>query len=372
MVKKILIVDKDEATRNLVSYHLTRLDYEVYTAVSSKSAINKAIHHVPDILIFDVATTKKDGFGILKEIRSYKDLRNIIAIVVTASANKEDVINAIRMGANDYVLKPLKIGNLLAKLVQWSNTEMEEQWKSLQPEQENTLRLIKVTIERVVDSVKHKEPLPYEDIVNAVEVLENTIKEFGAQDILSAVYGYNNTMFLHSLLVAVFMYLFAELKGFDSQECKLMTIGGLMHDLGNVLIPNDLLFKPDKLDPEEYKNIKEHVNYIMDILNAMSGVPEIVKDICWSHHEKMDGSGYPRGLKGSDINTPARMLAVVEAYAALTTKNVYRETYATEDAVKMLFKPEGHLDPELIKDFERSLLNGFKTKNKEKQPSDTV
>ncbi|MBF0345775.1 MAG: response regulator [Nitrospirae bacterium] len=354
MAKRVLIVDKDDLTRDLISLHLKKLGYETYYATSSKGAVNKAIIHVPNILILDIEV----GSDTIKEIRSYKDLKHIIAIVVTARANREDVINAIKTGANDYVLKPLKIGTLLAKLVGWDNTEKEEQWRRLLPEHENTLRLIKVTIERAVESIKQGAVLPYEDIVNAVEVLEHSIK-YKVQDIVSTVEGYNNTMFLHSLLTSVYLYLFAGHKGFDSRECKQMALGGLMHDLGTALISNDLLFKPSKLDPDEYKDIKTHVSYTMDIVNALSDVPDIVRNICWSHHEKMDGSGYPRGLKGNNISIHARMHAIVEAYAALTTKNVYRKTYTSAEAMKMLYKPEGHLDHDLIKDFEQVLNTGF-------------
>ncbi|KJU84176.1 response regulator receiver modulated metal dependent phosphohydrolase [Candidatus Magnetobacterium bavaricum] len=361
MSKRVLIVDSDEATRNLVSLNLKKLGYEVYCASSGSAAISKAIQHAPEILLLDIdlpGTT--DGRETLREIRSYKDLKNILTIVVTKRASKEDVIKAIRMGANDYTLKPLKIGTLLAKLVGWANTELEQQWKQLKPEQENTLRLLKVTIERALDSIRQKTPLPYEDIVNAIEALGHTIKEDGIVDIISAVNGYNNTLFLHSLIVAVYMYWFANLKGFNEQESKEMALGGLMHDFGSALIPTDILFKPGKLNPEEYVNIKTHVNYTMDVLGTVSGVPDIVRNICWSHHEKIDGTGYPRGLKGEDISIHARMMAVVESYAALTTKSVYRDLYASDDALKMLYKPEGHLDPALIKDFGKGLLKGFK------------
>ncbi|MBF0609162.1 MAG: HD domain-containing phosphohydrolase [Candidatus Magnetobacterium sp. LHC-1] len=361
MGKRVLIVDNDEATRKLVSLHLKKLDYEVYCASSSSAAISKAVQHAPEILLLDIDLPGKGGGGeMLREIRSYKDLKDILAIVVTKRAGKEDVIKAIRMGANDYTLKPLKIGTLLAKLVSWANTEMEEHWKQLKPEHENALRLLKVTIERSVDSIRQKTPLPYEDIVNAIEILCDTLKEDGIADVVGAVNGYNNTLFLHSLLVAVYMYWFARLRGFNDQECKQMALGGLLHDFGSALIPIDLLFKPGKLDPEEYVNIKTHVNYTMDVLDTITGVPDIVRSICWSHHEKIDGTGYPRGLKGDNISIYARIMAVVESYAALTTKNVYRDTYASDDALKMLYNPPGHLDPALIKDFEQGLLKGFK------------
>ncbi|MBF0593066.1 MAG: response regulator, partial [Nitrospirae bacterium] len=220
MAKRILIADDDDVTRKLISDSLEKLGYEVYTASNSKTAINKALLHIPEILIFDLDLPGKGGSETLREIRSYKDLKNILTIVVTARSSREDVINAIKIGANDYVLKPLDIesllnnrwvGTLLAKLVSWDNTEIEAHWKKLNHEQESTLRLVKVTIERAVDAIRHKTPLPYEDIVSAVDVLDFAINRHGARDIVGAVDGYNNTMFLHSLLVAVYMYWFGGL-----------------------------------------------------------------------------------------------------------------------------------------------------------------
>ncbi|MES0338127.1 MAG: HD domain-containing phosphohydrolase [Candidatus Magnetobacterium sp. LHC-1] len=359
MPKKVLIADNDEVTKVQLVSQLEKQGYEVHTASNTRNAINKALLHIPDILILDLDLPTKGGAETLREIRSYKDLKHVITFVVTARATREDVINALRIGAHDYVLKPLKIGTLLAKMVSWDNSEIEQQWKKLKPEQETALRLIKATIDRTVDAIKQKTTVPYEDIVSAVDVLDFTIKRDGVGEIVGAVDGYNTTMFLHSLLVAVYMYWFGDLKGFSKQECQQMTLGGLMHDIGSVLIPTALLFKPDKLDPDEYKNIKSHVEYTMDILGGLSEVPEIVRNISWGHHEKLDGSGYPRGLRGDEISIHAKMAAIVEAYAALTTKNVYRPTYPAAETLKMLHKPAGHLDPELIEEFGAAVLSEF-------------
>ncbi|KJU84177.1 response regulator [Candidatus Magnetobacterium bavaricum] len=359
MVKKVLIADNDEVTNRLISSQLEKQGYEVYTASTGRNAINKALLHIPDILILDLDLPTRGGAETLREIRSYKDLKGILTLVVTVRASKEDVINAIKIGAHDYILKPLKIGTLLGKLASWANTEMEAHWKKLKPEQENTLRLMKVTMERAVDAIKQRAPLPYEDMVSAIDVLDFAIKRDGVGDIVGAVDGYNTTMFLHSLLVAVYMHWFGGLRGVSEKERRQMALGGLMHDLGSVLIPSALLFKPDKLDPHEYKDIKSHVGYTMDILGALGEVSDIVRNICWEHHEKIDGSGYPRALKADAISIHGRMMAIVEAYAALTTKNVYRPIYAPTEALKMLHTPVGHLDPELIEEFSRAMLSEF-------------
>lgn len=361
-MKKILIVDDSEAMRKMLALNVTKLGLEVFSAANGEIAISKAIQVVPDMILMGIEMPVMNGYEATKEIRTYEALKKIPLIMVTSLATKESIIKAIRSGANDYVVKPFKMGMLLGKLSNWLNVDMEEHWKALPADQEKVLHLLKVGMEGIFEAVKKDEAISFGELANACELLAASIEEHGFTGILRILSDYNNTLFLHSLLVCIHLFLFSGAKELGRQERVLMAAGGLLHDIGSAKIPHDLLFKPGTLEPDEFEAIKAHVGHGVECLKKTRDIPATIVDLCWSHHERIDGTGYPRGLKDKEISLPARMLAIVEAYTALTTKSVYRKTRTPHEALEQLRSPEGHLDQDLLTEFEHAVLSGFKGK----------
>ncbi|MBF0456526.1 MAG: response regulator [Nitrospirae bacterium] len=332
------------------------------------TAINKAIKFIPDLVLLNDEMQTLKGLDVLKELRSYSEFKDTPVIMLSRSADKSNIINSIKSGANDYVVTPFDIGVLFAKIIGWQNSEMETQWHGLSHEQAKILRLLKVMIEEAFENVRKSTPLSASLIRYACEILYLTIESEGADAILKAVEGYNTTMFLHSLLTCVYMMLFTRYKRYAKDSCIELAMGGLLHDIGSAKIPNNILFKPGKLDINEYIEIKAHVQYGIEIMDKTPDLPQVVKDICLYHHERLDGSGY-YGIKAEKISTGGRLAAIIETYCAITTKTVYRQPKTTAEAIATLMSLQDQLDPKLLEDFKEAATNNFKVNNvKVKQP----
>ncbi len=361
-MKKILVVDDSPVFCSLVREQLTDVGYKVRSATDGASAVSNAIRFQPDLILLDIEMPHVGGLEALSKIRDYESMKRVPVIMVSCHREKDMVLSAISKGANDYILKPVNVGVLLAKVSGWINATIEEQWKFLPGEQQSALRLLKLTMDSAFDSAAKGEALPYQKLKETCHALVKTIGKNGFSGILRSVEGYNNTLFLHSLVVSVYMYLFSVFKGFNEEECLLNALGGLLHDVGSAKISDEILFKPGKLDPEEFDQVKLHVTYGTDILNNTPGVDRTVVDICLGHHEKMDGTGYPRGIRGGEISVSGRMAAIVEAYTTLTVKNFCGQVHDKRDALTRLRTPQGHLDQQILSEFEDAVAHGFHRK----------
>ena len=142
--------------------------------------------------------------------------------------------------------------------------------------------------------------------------------------------------------------------GYDKEQCDKLYIAGSLHDIGKLLIPNDILEKPDKLTSEEYKTIQNHAIGTWKLLKPIGGMEDITR---WAalHHEKLDGSGYPFGLTEADLSKPERLMACLDIYQALTEVRPYKAGMTHEEAMQILERmgKEGQLDPEIIKEIDQ-------------------
>ncbi|MBF0555474.1 MAG: response regulator [Nitrospirae bacterium] len=355
---KILVVNDDEPVRRLLRLQLRQIDCEVTTSTGA-AAISTSIKFIPDMVLLDIEMPEVNGFEVLRELRSYNEFKDTPVIMLSSSADETTIMNAFKGGVNDYILKPFNTSVLFGKIIAWQDAGIETQWTVLSHEQEKVLRLLKVMMDEAFENTRRSTPLSAAAIRNACEILYLTIETEGAGAIVRAVAGYNTTVFLHSLLMCVYIMLFTIYKGYAKDDVIDMAMGGLLHDIGSVKVPNNVLFKPGKLDITEYKDTVLHVQYGTEIMDKTQGLPQVVKNICRYHHERMDGSGY-EGMKAEKICTEARLAAIVETYCAVTGKKLNSESKTSADALSYMMSLRGQLDPKLLEDFKEAVLNNFK------------
>ncbi len=193
--------------------------------------------------------------------------------------------------------------------------------------------------------------LPMVDEINA-SVLRNP----GALLSLGRIKQADTYTFQHCVSVCALMVSFAHALGLDAEAVREAGLGGLLHDMGKMRIPNEVLNKPGRLTEDEFTIMKSHAAHSRDLLQATAGISETVIRIASEHHEKMGGCGYPLGLRGDQISQAGRMAAIVDVYDALTSNRVYHKGMEPSDALKKLLEWSGdHLDGDLVQRFIRAL-----------------
>jgi putative nucleotidyltransferase with HDIG domain len=169
----------------------------------------------------------------------------------------------------------------------------------------------------VSKAIERNEPLDLESSTESCKPLVEAINNQQFHGILDSVRGHHNYTCVHSLRVATYRSIFGHAIGVLGDDLLTLSTGGLLHDVGKMVTPQDVLNKNSKLDDDEWVCMKEHVNNSSAVYDRTPGISQGIRIIGEQHHEKLNGTGYPRGLKGSELNELARMSAIVDIFGAL-------------------------------------------------------
>ncbi|MEO5358401.1 MAG: response regulator [Nitrospirae bacterium YQR-1] len=348
---RILIADDDSDIRKLLSFQLKKLGHSVLTASNGYTALSNILQFIPDIVLLDIEMPSMNGIEALRKIRTYDALKNTPVLMVSAHSEQRYILDAIKAGASDYIRKPFNMGLLLGKVNNWINSLLRDNWKALEPQQTQALNVGKYMVELSSKLIESTKPPSYNDIHIATKLLVDAVEQHGNRFVYNALEDGEDSLFVHSLKSASLLYIFARKLGFNEQECFNMTMGGLLYDIGTALVPFALTFKPGKLEGDELRAVQRHVTHGVEFLQKEPDMPSVVLDICRGHHERPDGSGYPYGLKDTEVTMPMRMTAIVDTYSALTTKKVYRNAYSSNEAFRIIVESEREFDKDLVKNF---------------------
>jgi HD-GYP domain-containing protein (c-di-GMP phosphodiesterase class II) len=205
-----------------------------------------------------------------------------------------------------------------------------------------------------VKNGKGVDALAVED--SAGDIIESLNTNENALACLSHIRSKDEYLLEHSVNVGLLLGIFARARRLDENTSRQLIAGGLLHDIGKILVPDEILNKPGKLEAEEWEEMKRHVDYGEQILDVTPGLSDLTRSICRLHHERLDGSGYPRNLPEQEISVYGRMSAICDVYDAITADRVYHKGMAPNDALKKLIEWSiFHLDKDLVYDFIRCL-----------------
>ncbi len=189
-----------------------------------------------------------------------------------------------------------------------------------------------------------------------VEITDSVTRNPGALISLARLKTADDYTYMHSVAVCAMMVALAKQLGLDEEQTRLAGLAGLMHDLGKAAMPMEILNKPGKLTDTEFSIIKTHPEEGCRLLKASEGVDPAVLDVCLHHHEKMDGSGYPQGLKADQISLLAKMGAICDVYDAITSNRPYKIGWDPAESLrKMAEWAQGHFDGKVFQAFVKSL-----------------
>lgn len=190
----------------------------------------------------------------------------------------------------------------------------------------------------------------------ADELQNSVLRNANALSCLGRIREKDNYLLEHSVNLSVLMSLFGNYRELSSDVLHQTIVGALLHDLGKILTPDEILHKPGRLTPEEFEVMKLHAQHSRDILASTEGIGELTVITAAQHHERIDGTGYPEGLKGDEISEYGRMVAITDVYDAITADRVYHKGMTPTQGMKKLLEWSGtHLDPNLVKQFIRCL-----------------
>jgi putative two-component system response regulator len=332
---KILVVDDEPLNRELMESQLIALGHEVVTANHGEDALQKVQKSLPDVILLDVMMPKMDGFEVARRLKAQENTRHIPIVMVTALKEVEDRIKALEAGANDFMSKPIDKAELRATVAsQIQIKAYHDHMRQYQKELENEVDVRTEQLRRAFEKIK----MGSVDTINRL----SRAAEFKDEDTGAHIFRMSN----YSATIARKM-------GFSKTVTEGILYAAPMHDVGKIGIPDRILLKPGKLNPEEWGVMRQHTQWGGAILEGNSkGFVKLAQIIALTHHEKWDGSGYPNGLKGKKIPLIGRIVAISDVFDALTSKRPYKEPFSLEKSYAIIKEGCGsHFDPKVVDAF---------------------
>lgn len=305
---RILVVDDDPVVRDTICDSLEHLGYAAREAASAEEALERIVEAPPDLILLDVHMTGITGIELCRRLKVDQKTRLIPVVLLTAQGELDTRVAGLEAGADDYFTKPVHLRELGARLAAL------------------------IRLKRVVEELEQAESM--------ITSLALTIE---ARDMYTSG---------HCVRLATLAVQLGDRLGLGEEELGALRLGGFLHDLGKIAVPDGVLLKPGPLTADEWRVIREHP-VAGDKLATPMRTLGLVRPIIRHHHERMDGKGYPDKLVGDEIPFLARIMAITDVYDALRTQRPYKPPLEEAEALRFLQEGAGtgQLDPEIARVF---------------------
>src|SRR5688572_11588847 len=290
---RVLVADDTESIRALFQKLLTNEGHHVVSVEDGMAALDAVRRHRPDVVLLDVGMPGVDGIEVCRQLKSDPLTRLTPVVLVTGLSDLADRIRGIEAGADDFLTKPVHPHELRARVASLSR------------------------MKQLTDALDSAESA-FMALALTIEARDPTTKG-------------------HCERLAKWAVHLGQVLGLPSEDLEALHRGGYLHDVGKIGVPDAVLLKPGPLTAEEFEQMKRHTE-IGDGLCAPLQSLRDVRPIVLSHHEKLDGSGYPQGLKGDQVPVLAQIVGVVDVYDALTSRRPYRDALEPETAARHLIE----------------------------------
>lgn len=330
---RILIVDDEPVNLKLLDKMLRSQGYQNLELVQDpREVLDRYWDQQPELILLDINMPHMDGFEVMSQLQALDDPLLPPIIILTAQHGRDYLLRALAAGARDFVTKPFDRAELLMRVRNLIDVHRSH-------------RLV------------HDQKAVLEDMVreanwDLIQTRQQIVRRLGR----AAEYRDNETGY-HIMRMSHISALLAKSMGWDDQAVELMSLASPMHDIGKIGVPDAVLLKPGRLDPEEWEVMKAHTTIGADLLDGDdSDLMSLARTIAISHHEKWDGTGYPYGLAGEAIPQSGRICAVADVFDALTSKRTYKKAWTEDEAVAYIVDQTGkHFDPEVVSHFYANL-----------------
>ncbi len=331
-VDRILIVDDEEAIREIVSSMLTAAHYKCSQAGSGLQALALLESGEEfELVLSDLMMADLDGIGLLE--RTKEQFPDLPVVMVTAVHDISVALAAIRNGAYDYLLKPFEREQLLATVRRaLENRRLKLENRAYQTNLESLVTAKTEQLRKAIGTLERSYDITLEALGDALDLKDAETEG-------------------HSKRVTAFTIAIARAIGLSSDQIRVIARGAFLHDIGKMAIPDAILRKPGALNPDEVAIMREHCYRGYQMLRKIPFLAEAA-EIVYSHQERFDGTGYPRGLKGEGIPLGSRLFSVADTLDAITSNRPYRPAQTLDAAIEEIQKWSGRqFDPEVVKVF---------------------
>lgn len=307
---KVLVVDDDPQTLGSIG-EVLRTHFQLSYATNGVDALDAAARILPDLILLDISLPDIGGLEVCKRLKSQPQSASIPVIFVTSHSESEVGVEGFAAGGVDFITKPITPEVLLARVKSHLSLVQAYQLKGA-----------------------------YTDAISMLSI--------------AGEYNDSDTGVHIRRMAAIAAHL-AEERGWSSLQVENMELAAAMHDIGKIGVPDTILRKPGPLSSDEWQVMRRHPQIGYEILSVSNAsVFKLAAEIALGHHERWDGTGYPKGLAGTDIPESARIVAVADVFDALTSVRPYKEAWSVDASVEFIQQQSGtHFDPELVELFTR-------------------
>jgi HD-GYP domain-containing protein (c-di-GMP phosphodiesterase class II) len=348
-VPTVFVVAHDPKHRGEMEGLLAR-HYSVTAFDDIHAVIGALESQSPDVVVIENDMPPRGGVRML--VTQAGGLPNPPGFLVTA--NKGEGLNVSFADgpiAGRYLTWPFSGRVLIDQISQLINQSAEQGWESLPEVQSRPLKMTVEEYQKVADSIAAGEPIDYTSASESCSPLIDATKNGAAHALLKSVQSHHDYTYVHSTRVATLLTMFGYGLGMKGDNLLILSTGGLLHDVGKLVTPPEILGKPGKLDDQEWPIMQNHVVESGILLGNSEDIVKGAQIIAEQHHEKIDGTGYPHGLKGSEMNNLARMSSIVDIFGALTDARSYKPAFSAEKSFAILEDMGPSLDQNLLKVF---------------------
>lgn len=322
---RILIIDDNQSNVDLLKDILATEGFtSLLCLTDSRDAQNMYLAYDPELVLLDINMPHFDGYQILSQFKEVEKESYVPVLVLTALQDNKTRIKALKAGAQDFLTKPFNKLEVITRI--------------------RNLLTVRVLHNHVRDQNIILEKKVQERTIEIQETRLEIILRLGR----AAEFKDNDTG-AHIVRISKMSSLLGRLAGMTEEHAELLLHTSPMHDIGKIAIPDSILLKPGKLNTEEWKIMKSHTVVGADLLSGHnSDLMKSAQTIALTHHEKWDGSGYPRGKKGKEIPFEGRIVGIVDVFDALSSKRPYKDPYPIDKILSIIKEERGrHFDPDL-------------------------